>query len=198
MGVTTRRVLLSGAGAALVAGGTVAAATLLRKPAEPVFTPVAEPAPVLQGIVSLVRTDPAAALPAFGFADAAGATHGLGEFAGKGIVLNFWATWCVPCVAELPSLATLAGKLSGAGIIVLPLSTDRGGAPVVQKFYATHGVEGLGIWLDPKGLAAEALHLRGLPTTLVIDRQGRERGRLEGGADWASAEAVAEIARLVG
>ena len=196
MGVTTRRVLLSGAGAALVAGGTVAAATLLRKPAEPVFTPVAEPAPVLQGIVSLVRTDPAAALPAFGFADAAGATHTLAEFAGKGVLLNLWATWCMPCVAELPSLAALAGKLSG--VAVLPLSSDRGGAAVVERFYASHGIAGLGVWLDQKGAAAEALRARGLPTTLLIDRQGRERARLEGGADWASADAVAAILRIVG
>jgi thiol-disulfide isomerase/thioredoxin len=198
MGVTTRRVVLGGAGAALVAGGTVAAATLLRKPPEKLFTPVAETAPALQDMSALVRTDPAATLPAFGFTDATGAAHTLADFTGRGVVLNFWATWCVPCVAELPSLAALAGKLADAGIVVVPLSTDRGGAAVVQKFYASHGIAGVGIWLDAKGIAADALHLRGLPTTLVLDRQGRERGRLEGAADWASAEAVAEIRRLVG
>jgi len=125
-------------------------------------------------------------------------TVDMGKLKGKVVVLNLWATWCVPCVAELPSLVALAGKLAAAGIVVLPLSDDRGGAPVVQRFYQTHSIAGLGVWLDPKGMAAEALGARGLPTTIIIDRQGRERARLEGGADWASAEAVAAVIRLAG
>jgi thiol-disulfide isomerase/thioredoxin len=196
MGLTTRRAVLAG-GAAVVVGGTVAAAAMLRKPPEPIFTPVADAEPALEPFSRFVATDPPAALPDLKLFDAAGGAHTLGEFAGKGVVLNLWATWCVPCVAELPSLAALAAKLAPSGIVVLPLSNDRGGAPVVQKFYASHAVTGLDVWLDPKGAAANALHARGLPTTLVIDRQGRERGRLEGGADWASADAVARILRLV-
>jgi thiol-disulfide isomerase/thioredoxin len=194
MAVTTRRAIVGGA--ALAAAGTVAVATMLRKPAPQVFTPVAAPEPALLGIAALKPIAPAAALPAFAFADAAGATHTLAEFAGRGVVLNLWATWCVPCVAELPSLAALAKQVTAAGIVVLPLSTDRGGAATVKAFYESHGITGLGIWLDPKGQASEALGARGLPTTLVIDRQGRERGRLEGGADWAAAEAVATVTRL--
>jgi thiol-disulfide isomerase/thioredoxin len=143
---------------------------------------------------ALVPTSPPVPPPAFSFLDAAGATRTLADFAGKGVVLNFWATWCMPCVAELPSLAELAAK--APEVVVLPVSTDHGGLAVVQDFYRSHGIAGLGIWLDPKGAASEALHLRGLPTTLIIDRQGRERGRLEGGADWASAAAVAEIGKL--
>jgi thiol-disulfide isomerase/thioredoxin len=130
--------------------------------------------------------------------DAAGGAHALAEFAGRGVVLNLWATWCVPCVAELPSLAALAARLASAGVVVVPLSSDRGGAAVVQKFYAGHAIAGLDVWLDPKGAAASALRARGLPTTLLIDRQGRERGRLEGGADWASDAAVAGILRVIG
>ena len=112
--------------------------------------------------------------------DADGAAHGIEEFAGKGLVINLWATWCVPCVAELPALAALAGRVRDAGILVLPLSSDRGGAPVVEKYYRKHGIEGLPVWLDPKGAAARAWGARGLPTTLIVDRQGRERGRMEG------------------
>jgi thiol-disulfide isomerase/thioredoxin len=194
MAVTTRRAAVLGA--ALVAGGTVAAAAWLRKPAPPIFTPVAEPGVTLRPISALVLTEPPARLPALGFFDAAGGAHSLAEFADKAVVLNLWATWCVPCVAELPSLAALAAKRPD--IVVLPLSTDRGGASVVRAFYEHHGIAGLGVWLDPKGAAVEALHARGLPTTLIIDRQGRERARLEGGADWASDAVVAEILRLVG
>jgi thiol-disulfide isomerase/thioredoxin len=192
MGVTTRRAMLGGA--AVLAGGTVAAATLLRKPPPTIYTPQATPA--LRGIDALVPVEPAAPLPPFRFSDAEGNEHSLAEFGGKGVVLNLWATWCVPCVAELPSLAALAGKLASLGIVVLPLSTDRGGAETVTKFYAAHGIVGLGIWLDPKGAVSEALHARGLPTTLILDRQGRERARLEGGADWASNMAVATVEQL--
>ena len=196
MGVTTRRAVLSGA--ALLGGGTVAAAAWLRKPAPTIYTPVAEPQVLLQSMTALVPTEPPAPVPDFSFLDGDGAQHALAEFAGKGVVLNLWATWCVPCVAEMPSLAALAGRLAGSGIVVLPLSTDRGGAPVVKKFFASHAVSGLGVWLDPKGSVAEALHLRGLPTTLIVDRQGRERARLEGGADWAGADVVGAVTRLVG
>lgn len=198
MGLTTRRAVLAGGAAAMAAVGTVAAAAMLRKPPEPIFTPVADAEPALEPFSKFVPTDPPAGLPELKLFDAAGGAHTLAEFAGKGIVLNLWATWCVPCVAEMPSLAVLAGRLAAAGVVVLPLSDDRGGAPVVQKFYAAHAVAGLGVWLDPKGAAANALHARGLPTTLIVDRQGRERGRLEGGADWASDAAVAGILRLVG
>jgi thiol-disulfide isomerase/thioredoxin len=198
MAVTTRRLLFGATGVAAVAWGTLAAATLLRKPGVTVYTPVNAPKQVLLGISSFTPTEPPAPLPAFGFTDAMGAPHTIADFAGKGVVLNLWATWCAPCVAELPSLVTLAGRLAAAGILVIPLSTDRGGAHVVREFYDSHGIDGLGIWLDPKGLVAEALGVRGLPTTLILDRKGRELGRLEGGADWASDAAVAKITALVG
>ena len=109
-----------------------------------------------------------------------------------------WATWCVPCVAELPALAALARRLRGEGILVLPASSDRGGAAAVEAFYRGHAIEGLPVWLDPKGAAAQAWGARGIPTTLIIDRAGRERARAEGALDWASEAAVAEIKRLVG
>ena len=130
--------------------------------------------------------------------DAEGATHDLTAFAGKGLVINMWATWCTPCVAEMPALQVLARKAAAAGILVLPLSSDRGGADVVRKFYASHAITGLPLWLDPKGAAASAWGARGLPTTYIIDRQGRERGRLEGAIDWAADDTLRAITALVG
>ncbi len=167
------------------AGGTLAAVWRPGKPAA-------------QGIGVLTPTDPPVKLPPAMLIDADGAAHGIEGFAGKGLVINLWATWCVPCVAELPALAALAGRVREAGILVLPASSDRGGAPVVEKYYRNHGLEGLPVWLDPKGAAARAWGARGLPTTLIVDRQGRERGRVEGGLDWASEAVVAEVRRLVG
>lgn len=194
-----RRALFAGAG--VIAAGTVAAAMALRKPAGPHIYTLAEGTPPPdqvrgQDMSALQPTTPAKSLSDITFSDANGKGYRIADFAGKGVVLNLWATWCVPCVSELPSLAALARGVAGDGIVVLALSTDRGGAPVVQRFYASHAINGLDVWLDPKSAAAEALGLRGVPTTLLIDRQGREQARLEGAADWAAPDALAAVRRL--
>ncbi len=126
-----------------------------------------------------------------------GAEHHLTDFAGRGMVVNLWATWCVPCVDEMPSLAALSKTLAPDDIAVLPLSSDRGGARVVEAFYQEHGITGLPVLLDPKGTAARAWRARGLPTSLIIDKQGRERARLEGSADWSTPAAAAIVRKLV-
>jgi thiol-disulfide isomerase/thioredoxin len=136
-------------------------------------------------------------LPAFSFTDSRGGEQEVGDFAGQGLVLNLWATWCPPCVAEMPALDRLAKTLEPERILVLPVSSDRGGLPVVQAFYERINVTTLGIWLDPRGSASRSLRARGLPTTLIIDRSGRERARLEGDAAWDAPEFVTAIRRLV-
>jgi thiol-disulfide isomerase/thioredoxin len=137
-------------------------------------------------------------MPAFTFQDAEGAEKTLADFPGQGLVINLWATWCPPCVAEMPALERLAKTLAAERIAVLPLSSDRGGRAVVEAFYQRVGLTGLGIWLDPRGAAARAMGARGLPTTVIVDRQGQERARLEGDAAWDTAPFVAAIRRLVG
>jgi thiol-disulfide isomerase/thioredoxin len=203
MHAMTRRVALASTGAlaaGALAGGTLAAVTLWRKPPPPVIhTQVADAeARQMRDITTMMPTDPPVAPAAAQFTDADGAVHHLSDFVGKGLVVNMWATWCAPCVEEMPDLQVLARKVAAQGILVLPLSSDRGGAEAVRKFYAAHGIDALPIWLDPKGEAQRAWGARGLPTTLIIDRQGREVGRLEGAVDWAADAAVAEIPRLVG
>jgi thiol-disulfide isomerase/thioredoxin len=181
--VITRRNLLA-------AGGTLAAALTARKP---------RAAAVLGDLAShLVLTDPPVTPPAIVFVSADGSEHQLTEFAGHGMVVNLWATWCVPCVAEMPALAALSKTLAPEDIAVLPLSSDRGGVSVVQAFYQEHGITGLPVLLDPKGAAARAWQAHGLPTSLIIDRNGRERGRLEGSADWSAPTAVAMVRKLAG
>jgi len=113
-------------------------------------------------------------------------------------VLNLWATWCVPCVAEMPALDALARLVARDGVAVLTLSSDRGGAPPVERFYHEKGIQTLPVLLDQHGDAARTLGARGIPTTLLIDRSGKERGRLEGAADWASADSVSVIRKLIG
>ncbi len=132
------------------------------------------------------------------FTTADGAARSVSDYAGHGVVLNLWATWCVPCVREMPALDDMARVLAHDGVVVLPLSSDHGGATVVQKFYADHGIATLPVLLDPRGAAAAALGVRGIPTTLIIDAKGQEVAWLEGSADWSQPDVMAAVRRLTG
>ena len=151
----------------------------------------------LPGLSNLQRVD-GATVPDIRFSTADGTVRTLADYAGQGVVLNLWATWCVPCVAEMPALDALARLVMNDRVAVLTLSSDRGGAPPVEHFYREKGIQTLPILLDQRGDAARALGARGIPTTLLIDRSGKERGRLEGAADWASDDSVGVIRRMIG
>lgn len=116
----------------------------------------------------------------------------LADYRGKPVVLNLWATWCAPCREEMPSLDALA-KEAGEDLVVLPVASGRNTEAGVAKFFAESGVQNLPVVLDPKQQLARALGVRGLPVTILIDRDGREVARLLGGADWASDAAKAKI-----
>lgn len=130
------------------------------------------------------------------FEDAQGGKRSLADFHGKVVLLNIWATWCVPCRKEMPALDRLQTTLGGDGFEVVPLSIDRGGMDVVRKFYAEVGIQKLGIYRDISGSATRQLGAVGIPTTLLIDRKGREIGRLIGPAEWDS-PGVVEFLRCV-
>jgi thiol-disulfide isomerase/thioredoxin len=172
----------------LAAGGTLTAGLTARKPHAAELHDLA---------TALVPTNPPVAVPDIVFVSADGREHHLTEFLGHGMVVNLWATWCVPCVAEMPALAALSKTLAPDDIAVLPLSSDRGGASVVQTFYQEHGITGLPVLLDPKNAAARAWKVRGIPTSLIVDKKGQERARLEGAADWSTPGAAEIVRRLV-
>ncbi len=172
----------------LAAGGTLAATLIARKPR----------AEDLDDLASTLKpVDPPMAPPDITFTTADGSEHRLTEFRGHGMVINLWATWCAPCVEEMPSLAALSKTLAPDDIAVLPLSSDRGGAKTVQGYFQEHDITGLPVLLDPRSAAAHAWHVRGIPASFVIDKQGREVARMDGAADWSTAAAAALIRKLV-
>jgi thiol-disulfide isomerase/thioredoxin len=180
MVLITRRHLLASA-------GTLAASLSARKPH----------ASELQDLASgLKPTSPPVMAPNITFVAADESEHHLKDFLGHGMVINLWATWCVPCVEEMPALAALSRTLAPDDIAVLPLSSDRGGARAVEAFYQEHEITGLPVLLDPKGAAAHTWRARGIPTSLIIDKQGRERARVEGSADWSTPAAAAVVRKL--
>lgn len=132
-------------------------------------------------------------LPEIHFQDSRGTTLRLADFRGKVVLLNIWATWCGPCRREMPTLDRLQAELGGSDFEVVPLSIDRAGIKVVREFYADVGVRHLPMYNDKSGKASRGLGVVGLPTTLLIDRAGRELGRLIGPAEWDSPEMVAFI-----
>jgi thiol-disulfide isomerase/thioredoxin len=124
------------------------------------------------------------------FATADGESGSLSDYRGKVVLVNIWATWCPPCREEMPTLDRLQAELGGPDFLVMPLSIDTGGVEVVQKFYDEIGISHLGIYLDESMQAMRDLGAVGLPTTLLIDREGREIGRLVGPAEWDAPEMI--------
>lgn len=128
-----------------------------------------------------------------------GAETTLRAFRGRTILVNFWATWCAPCIKELPSLDTLAGELGGDDFAVIAVAADPKGPEVAGAFLDKLGIENLKLSADPKlALVIATGGSASLPLSVLYDAQGREIGRLSGEADWASAEAKALVRAAIG
>jgi len=145
---------------------------------------------------NLVIHDAPKAVSAVSFQNEQGEAQSLADFKGKVVLLNIWATWCGPCRKEMPALDRLQAALGGPDFEIVALSIDRGGIDVVRKFFAEIGIRNLAMYLDGSGQALRALAALGLPATLIIDREGREVGRLMGPAEWDAPEVV-EFVRCV-
>jgi len=119
------------------------------------------------------------------------------DFRGKVILLNVWATWCVPCRDEMPTLDALQAELGSDRFEVVALSIDRAGLPVVRRFYDEIGITNLKMYVDKTMLSMTALRTIGLPTTILIDAQGQELGRLVGAAEWNDPEMVSFLRSFI-
>lgn len=142
------------------------------------------------GLLLLLLALPARADPV-SFRDSEGHSLTLADFAGKLVLLDVWATWCAPCVAELPQLVALHQDLGAKGLAVIPLSIDRAGLPKVRWFQQRNGLNALPVYLDDERSAAAALGVTSLPVAFLFDRSGRLIERFDGPHDWS-----AERARL--
>tara|TARA_R110002124_G_scaffold138219_2_gene301551 strand:+ start:4532 stop:5017 length:486 start_codon:yes stop_codon:yes gene_type:complete len=131
------------------------------------------------------------------FVDSDSRELSLADFRGKVVLLNVWATWCVPCREEMPTLDSLQARLGGEDFHVLPLSVDQAGLEPVRRFYEEIGIRHLGMYLTKDLRAMIALEVIGLPTTLIIDREGREIARRVGPAKWDSPEFVTQFETVI-
>ncbi len=130
-------------------------------------------------------------LPDLAFQDADDKPMTFAELRGKALLINFWATWCAPCVKEMPALDRLQGMFPKDKFLVLPLSIDGPTRSKVVPFYKDQKLGHLGIYFDKGRKAMQGLDVTLLPTSILVDPQGREIGRLEGDADWDMPEGIA-------
>ena len=133
--------------------------------------------------------------PDVSFSDANGTRHALSAFRGRYVLLNLWATWCAPCVAELPALATLARHVPGLRVIAVDVGRDS--PAQAAAFLKAHKAARLGTFVDRDITMIRKFGAYGLPLTVLIDPQGKVIARAEGPAEWATPEAVKYFKGLV-
>ena len=148
------------------------------------------PAPVAKGLAAFVMHPEPKPLSALSFTNGEGKPLTLADFKGRTVLLNLWATWCAPCRKEMPDLARLQDMLGGENFEVVAVSIDRKGAEASAAFLKETGAESLKLFLEPTSAILNEVKSIGLPTTILIDENGMELGRLIGPADWAAPEAV--------
>ena len=144
------------------------------------------PAAAESGVDKLVWSDDLQPAPDVPFRNGEDQAMSLADFRGKVVVVNMWATWCAPCLREMPTLDTLQAELGGDDLQVIALSQDAEGISVAAPFMAENDWPNLALYVEPSHDFARAAGVRGLPTTLIIDRDGRMVARLQGTAEWDS------------
>jgi thiol-disulfide isomerase/thioredoxin len=147
-------------------------------------------APLNGSVAEFKLETPTGPVPAGAFVDADGKPLDLTKFRGKYTLVNFWATWCQPCVAEIPSLERLKRARDGDRFQVEAISEDRGGKIAIVDFFKRASVTTLPQYSDTETVYSRLLNFQSLPTTILLDPEGRELGRYDAGqVDWDGADA---------
>lgn len=136
-------------------------------------------------------------LPDYAFKDATGKTLTLEQFKGKPILVNLWATWCAPCIKELPQLDRIAGTYAKNGLQIVPISQDTMEAEKVTAFFKDKGFAQLRTWLDPDNNFGFGFGGAALPTSVLYSSEGKEIARIIGAPDWEGAEMRALLEEAV-
>lgn len=166
--------------------------------------PVAERlAPLAKGEVAAVAVkDKPAVPPSIAFRGPAGDETSLSAFKGKTLLVNLWATWCVPCRQEMPALDKVQAELGGPNFEVVAINVDTRNPEKPRAWLQENGIANLAYYADPAGKVLQVLqrsgHVIGLPTTLLVDATGCEIALLKGPAEWASPEATALLRTALG
>ena len=137
----------------------------------------------------VIRKTPKPA-PEIAFLTPEGEARGLADWRGKAVLFNLWATWCAPCLREMPALDRLQARLGSDDFEVVAVSIDRSGFAKPKAFYDKVGIEHLALYNDQTTRISSKLGVVGMPTTILFDGQGREIGRMAGPAEWDSDDAV--------
>ena len=130
--------------------------------------------------------------------DGTGSPVRLSYFKGRVVLVNFWATWCAPCIREMPGLDKLEAKLGGPDFTVVAVNEDRGGAKIAKPFLEKLNTPNLCLYVDDKMNLMRAFGVRGMPTSFLLDHVGHVVGKLEGIADWDTPEVEALIQYYIG
>ena len=115
----------------------------------------------------------------------------------KGFIINFWATWCIPCKKELPDLSSLKSKIKKYNIDVLTISIDKKNIKDQLEFLSNHGASNLNHFFDKEMKIFKTLKLRGIPTTIIVDKNGYIISKHEGILKWAQDEIINKIKSLL-
>jgi thiol-disulfide isomerase/thioredoxin len=152
-------------------------------------------APLAHGeVAAFAVADPSRRLPDLAFRDGSGAERHLADWRGRTVLLNLWATWCVPCRKEMPALAALEEKVGGPGFEVVAVNIDTRDPAKPRAWLKEVGIDRLAYYADPSAKVFQDLKVvgraAGMPTTLLVDPAGCELGTVAGPAEWASDDAV--------
>ena len=157
---------------------------------------VASP-PTSGTVRNFTPTSPGRPEPIEPFFDADGHGLTLQRFAGKVVLLNLWATWCAPCLKELPSLDRLQAQLGSDDFAVVAVSVDRNGVAAVRPYFEKLKISHLPVYVEPNYRIAEALELQSLPASVIVGPDGLVAGTITGPVEWDAPEALALLRHYI-